>query len=111
MSGSNVKIAIVLATAAILISDTPANYRVLLATSAGTSLEPIAVPLVEPCVANFDNVPDGDYLGIVQCVRADGSLIDSNQINFQFTVAPVVPATVNAQVPSSVSVTVTPNAR
>jgi hypothetical protein len=55
---------------------------------------------------------DGDYLGLVQCVRADGSIIEANQISFNFSVATTAPAptTAQAQVPSGVSVTVTPNA-
>ena len=117
MSQYLVAVAIETATQSVAVADVAANIQVTLASTDTTAAAIPAVVLpvaAAPYVANF-TVTDGTYNGTVQALRADGSAIGT-PLTFQAVAAssppvaptePVVPATAESVVPSSVTVTVT----
>ena len=98
MSKHNVEVTILGTVQSVPVIDTPVSIEV---TFEGQTT--VVLPAAGPYVANFV-VDEGTYNGTIQSIRADGSLIGT-PIAFNVTVAA---DTVEAFVPSSVSVVVTP---
>jgi hypothetical protein len=97
---SKVSIEITVSIQEVLITDTPASFRIDLA---GQS---VAVLPVGPFTADI-TVSPGNYTGSVTSLRADGSEIGS-PVTFTVDATAVVPATVSTVVATGVKVTVTP---
>jgi hypothetical protein len=96
---NKIVVTVLTTTQSVIVADVPASLLVTLEGQPSISL-PIAGPTFE---ATFSGIADGTYVGTVQSVRADGSLIGTA---ISFTVI-TSDYTAQAIVPTGVSVSVT----